>query len=136
MRRVSRNRLVFLTFDPQADYFWLADYIPQIIELDQPIMPRLDRFGHLLGDISIVELPIPHDCTDGFLGAYWRRPAAYLDARVRAAISTCAKLPGHTEALFRLEQDLRSGAWQNRYGDLMDEAQLDIGYRLVIHDCD
>ena len=34
----------------------------------------------------------PHDCTDGFLGAYWRRPHAYLDADVRGAMSTFTKL--------------------------------------------
>jgi len=41
----------------------------------------------------VYPLPIPHDCVDGFLGAYWRRPHAYLDAGVRSAISTFAKVP-------------------------------------------
>ncbi len=122
MRRVSKGRLVFLTFDPQSDYFWLADYVPEIVEIDQPIMPRMGAFRRLLGEVSIAELPIPHDCSDGFLGAYWRRPAAYLDAGVRAAISTFAKLPGLADALSRLEQDLQSGAWHDRYGYLMDQA--------------
>ena len=37
-------------------------------------------------------------------------------------------------SLSRLDQDLQSGAWHDRYGYLMDQAQLDIGYRIVIHD--
>ena len=38
-------------------------------------------------------MPIPHDCRDGFLMAYWRRPEAYLDPAVRANISVFALLP-------------------------------------------
>ena len=29
---------------------------------------------------------VPHDCVDGFLGAFWRRPEAYLDPAVRAGV--------------------------------------------------
>src|SRR3546814_17184839 len=41
-----------------------------------------------LGPVEISAVPIPHDCTDGFLYAYWRRPAAYLAPRIRAAMSS------------------------------------------------
>ena len=33
-----------------------------------------------MGAGEVVDVPIPHDCLDGFLGAFWRRPEAYLDA--------------------------------------------------------
>lgn len=134
MRRVAKGRLVILTFDPEAHYFWLADYIPEIIELDQPIMPKMPAYGRILGDVKIEEILVPHDCTDGFLGAYWRRPHAYLDPKVRASISTFAKLDNIPSSFAKLEQDLASGAWEERYGHLMEEESLDAGYRLVIAD--
>ncbi len=132
MRRVAKDRAVILTFDPAADYFWLADYIPEIIALDQPIMPKMDAFQAVLGQTNVEAVPVPHDCTDGFLGAYWRRPEAYLDPDVRSAISTFAKLDDISGALKQLEDDLASGAWDARYGNLMLKESLDIGYRLVV----
>ena len=42
----------------------------------------------MLGPLEARPLPIPHDCLDGFPGAYWRRPQAYLDPAVRGALST------------------------------------------------
>lgn len=132
MRRVAKQRLVTLTFDPTAPYFWLADYIPEIITIDQPIMPKLSEFGRILGKTEITPIPIPHDCTDGFLGAYWRRPRAYLNPLVRAAISTFPKLDNISAPLAKLESDLNSGVWEAKYGHLMDLDSLDIGYRLVV----
>ena len=134
MRRVARKRLVILTFDPDASYFWLADYIPQIVELDRPIMPKLAWFDQILGKTDIQLVPVPHDCTDGFLGAYWRRPDAYLDPRLRSGISTFAKMAAPIDGLRRLEADLRTGAWATRYADLLELDQLDVGYRLVVSD--
>lgn len=132
MRRVAKQRLVILTFDPAAPYFWLADYLPEIIELDQPIMPPISKFAELLGDVSVLPVPIPHDCRDGFLGAYWRRPHAYLDPKARAAISTFAKLDKAPKALAQLEADLKSSAWEEKYGYIKSLNELDIGYRLIV----
>lgn len=132
MRRVARDRLVILTFDPSGPYFWLADYIPAIVELDQPIMPALSEFERVLGNATIETIPVPHDCTDGFLGAYWRRPHIYLDPGARSAISTFAKMRDVPTSLARLEHDLNSGAWTERYGHLLQLDDLDIGYRLVV----
>lgn len=80
------------------------------------------------------DVPIPHDCRDGFLGAYWRRPEAYLDAGVRSAISSFAKLGDArlADGLARLRADLASGAWERRYGALRTREQIDLGYRLVV----
>jgi hypothetical protein len=78
-------------------------------------------------------LPIPHDCTDGFMAAFWRRPAAYLKPEVRASISSLALTEEHNaEGLARLERDLADGTWRDRYADLVDRDELDAGYRLVI----
>jgi SAM-dependent methyltransferase len=131
MRRVTRGPVVILTFDPAFRGFWLADYMPGLVTLDEAQMPPLNLYGQCLGPVTITPVPIPHDCTDGFLSAYWRRPTAYLDPRVRAAISSFWKVGDVTAALARLERDLRSGEWSRRYGDLLNCDACDMGYRLV-----
>lgn len=132
MRRVARERVVILTWDPEHPAFWLIrDYLPQIREIDRRDFPSLRELESSLGPIKTEALPIPADCVDGFLGAYWRRPAAYLDPRVRAAISIFSKLDA-TAALARLEADLADGTWNARYGELLARPELDAGYRLIV----
>lgn len=131
MRRVTRGRIVVLTYDPAFRGFWLADYVPALVSLDAAQMPRLADVERWLGPVTVSPVPVPHDCTDGFLAAYWRRPAAYLDPRVRAAMSSFRKLGDVTPGLARLDADLASGAWTQRYGALCDLDALDCGYRLV-----
>jgi hypothetical protein len=46
----------------------------------------------VFGLVEGVTVPIPADCRDGFLGAYWKRPSAYLDPAVRESISTFSKI--------------------------------------------
>jgi len=132
MARVAR-RLCVLTWDPAHAGFWLTqDYFPEILTLDQAIFPPLSVFSAAWGDIEVFPLLIPHDCTDGFLAAYWRQPKAYLDPARRAAISTFSKITSLQAGLGKLTQDLRSGRWKTRYGPLRDQPQLDAGYRLVV----
>jgi len=132
MRRVSRGPVVVLTYDPAFRGFWLADYIPALVALDEAQMPRLDDYERRLGPVAISPVPIPHDCADGFLAAYWRRPAAYLDPKFRAAMSSFWALGDVSGALARLESDLRGGAWAERYGHLLALDSCDCGYRLVV----
>lgn len=135
-RRVARRRVVVLTWDPAArDAFWLtAEYLPEIVQLDTARFPAIDALRSHFARSMIRPLRIPHDCRDGFLGAFWRRPAAYLDPRVRAGMSGFAQLaPGAAErGLARLAADLRSGRWHARHGALCRRAAVDLGYRLVI----
>jgi hypothetical protein len=69
---------------------------------------------------------------DGFLGAYWRRPHAYLDAAVRGAISTFGKVGSVEAQLARLRRDIEDGTWARRHGHLLDRTELDLGYRLIV----
>jgi SAM-dependent methyltransferase len=132
MRRVTRGPVVILTYDPSFRGFWLADYIPELVDLDEAQMPRMDAYEESLGPVDVSPVPIPHDCMDGFLSAYWRRPAAYLDPRVRAAMSSFWKLGDVSAALRRLAEDLESGAWGRRYAALLDLDECDCGCRLVV----
>jgi hypothetical protein len=134
MRRVAR-RVVILTWDASyGDEFWLTrDYLRASIDFDEARFPAIEHMAELLGPGAVVEpVPVPHDCTDGFCAAYWRRPAAYLDPAVRANISNLARLGDELdEGLERLRADLASGAWQRRYLSLLGLDEVDVGYRIV-----
>ena len=132
MRRVARRRVVILTWDNASPYFWLTEYVPELLDADRSLFPSVGEFERALGPVSVEPVPIPHDCTDGFLGAHWRRPEAYLDARVLAAISTFSKLADVASGLARLNAELASGEWRRKYGSLLGETALDLGYRLIV----
>lgn len=129
--RVARDRVVVLTFDPRARP-WLTDYLPELAALDEAAMPSLETLAEWLGPISAVPVPVPHDCSDGFLYAYWRRPAAYLDPRIRKGSSSFWKIQQAEAGLARLAADLDSGEWERRYGTLLNHDSYDAGYRLVV----
>ena len=116
-----------VTYDPAAADFWLVDdYFPGIRELDRRTMPSLEELRRVLGPIDLRPVPIPHDCTDGLLGAYWRRPEAYLDAGMRSAISAFAAIPDVDVGVARLRADLDDGTWERRYGHLLELPALDL----------
>lgn len=131
MRRVTRGPIVLLTFDP-SQRPWLTDYLPQLATLDEAHMPRMSDYERWLGNVRIASLLVPHDCTDGFLYAYWRRPAAYLDERIRSGSSSFWAIRDAEAGLSKLARDLDTGAWHHRYSELPALEQYDAGYRLVI----
>jgi SAM-dependent methyltransferase len=132
LSRVARERIVVLTWDQSSEGFWLlTDYFPQFLEADRKRFPPVERLASFLEDPQVITVSIPHDCADGFLGAYWRRPEAYLNADARGGISSFASCRD-LSPLQRLEEDLATGEWQRRNGKLLDEEELDIGYRLVV----
>lgn len=131
MRRVARRRIVLLSFDAEASNFWLTrDYFPDLMALDRRIMPKLSDLASELGEFHVAPVLVPHDCADGFLGAYWRRPNIYLDPVARGSMSSFAKIDAEN-GLKKLARDLDSGAWRERYADLLTLDALDIGYRLL-----
>ncbi len=133
LARVAQGRVVVVTWDPATSGFWLVDdYFPEIVEIDRRMFPSIEEFRQALGPIEVATLSIPHDCVDGFLGAYWRRPHAYLDAGVRGAISTFSKIRALEPGLARLRHDLEDGTWERRYESLLSRSEIDIGYRLFI----
>jgi SAM-dependent methyltransferase len=135
MRRVAR-RVVILTFDPATiDDTWLvSEYFPCAAAIMTDAF-RLEEIVDYLGGARVEPVPVPHDCTDGFFHAYWRRPHAYLDPQVRSGISAFAQLDAQCveEGLERLRADLESGAWERRHADLLELEEMDRGYRLLVH---
>jgi SAM-dependent methyltransferase len=134
--RVARRRVVILTWDSAAGgEFWLvAEYFPEILALDRPRFPSLGSIEHSLGTVRVIPVAVPHDCRDGFLGAFWRRPESYLDATVRAGMSGFVLVDpeGVQRGVARLAEDLRSGRWDARHGALRQQESVDLGYRLIV----
>lgn len=134
LRRVARDRVVVLTYDPDFRGQWQTHYWPGLIGFDQGVMPPLDFFAAHLGPVAIAPVMVPHDCTDGFLYAYWRRPQAYLDPQIRKGSSGFWLIDGAEDGARRLEADLASGAWTERNATLLGADSADMGYRLVVAD--
>ncbi len=132
LRRVT-SRVVMLTFDTDLVPWIASDYLPAIIGQDQFVFPPIDEVATSL-DADIQSVPVPRDCTDGFMGAYWARPELYLDPQRRAGMSAVRKLdPELVEAgMAHLAADLASGAWDEKWGHLRDLDELDLGYRLLV----
>lgn len=138
LRRVARHRIVILTWDQAVtrDFWLLREYLPAAAQVSDALHVPVNYLAELLGGAEIQIVPVPHDCTDGFGAAYWRRPEAYLNPEVRAGISMLAyaEESALTEGLSRLGADLRSGRWYEQHSQLLDLSQLDVGYRLLISD--
>ena len=135
LRRVARRRVVLFTCAAAKPRRLLAG-----ARLPATASPRLVPPGYsleqtlaALGGGRIEPVPIPHDCRDGFMHAYWRRPRAYLDPRVRAGISVFRLLePAEVADGRPLAADLDSGEWERRNGELLELEELDLGYRIVV----
>ena len=136
MRRVSRGPVAILTFDAAAlDDFWLHDYVPEVITVEQQRFPAIEHIVRTLGgSAEVVSVPIPYDCTDGFGEAYYARPEAFLEADVRAAQSgwTLADADAVRRGVEKLASDLSSGAWDERHGGLRHQAERIGAVRLVV----
>ena len=136
LRRVARGPVVVFTWDPAlAGTQWLtSEYLPQLIELDTMRFLPPAEVATALGGGDVRPVPVPRDCRDGFIEAYWARPEAYLEPAVRAGMSGMVQLDqGVVErAMDRLRADLESGEWDRRHGELRGRDELDLGYRLVV----
>lgn len=136
LRRVVRGPVVVLTFDPAAmTRFWLAEYGPDLLDREHRRFPAIDALiAELGGEAYARTVPIPVDCVDGFMEAFYARPEAFLDDEVRAAQSSwgfvdaaqTARITGH------LRRDLESGAWDERHGHLRSQAEHDGSLTLVV----
>ena len=134
MRRVTRGRVVLLTFDGDAlDRFWLAAYVPELIRVERRRYPKIDAICAALGGAIVSELPIPIDCVDGFTEAYYARPERFLDPAVRLSQSAWGFLSGDVRDRFvsTLDDDLRSGQWNERYGDWRTRPFFEGSLRLI-----
>ncbi|MEM7533163.1 MAG: class I SAM-dependent methyltransferase [Chloroflexota bacterium] len=132
INRVATEKFVAITWDPEADPFWLTrDYFPEIHEMDRAIFPDLAELTEHFDDVKMMPLLIPSDCEDGFFAAFWKRPEAYLLPNVRQAMSPFSKVNDLSTGLQKLEDDLASGAWSKKNESILNASSLDVGYRLI-----
>ena len=129
MKRIAR-RCVVLTWIPPEKEFWLTrDYLPHFMEADKKLFPLW--FDEDPDTVEVQTVPVPHDCRDGFLCAYWRRPEAYLNVEVQRSISSFSRVGDYEKGLEKLRGDLSDRTWRNRNQDLLRKTSVDWGYRLV-----
>ena len=85
MRRVAKRQVILLFEPSESLKFWLVEYSPECLALPSETgAPGMADVGVHLNVHTVAPVPIPADCTDGFAGAYWRRPEAYLEPAVRS----------------------------------------------------
>ncbi|WP_158852464.1 class I SAM-dependent methyltransferase [Saccharothrix deserti] len=134
LRRVAPRQVV-LAYDTRrhTEFWFVREYVPEIADLELT-RPSAADIANELGADSVTQLPLPWDFTDGVFPAYWRRPAAYLDPRVRRACSALAQTdPDAVErGIRRLRKDLHSGRWHEQHQDLLNLDHWDAGFRLVV----
>jgi SAM-dependent methyltransferase len=136
LRRVARRVVVFTYDGTDTGWrrrFWLTrDYLPEIAGLLAG-RPSLAELAGAIGG-RVEPVLIPWDCADGFFEAYWRRPEAYLDERVRRGVSVWAGVGPQAEqqAVRSLRADLASGRWAERNRDLVALDEAELGLRLLV----
>jgi SAM-dependent methyltransferase len=137
MRRVARGPVVILTYDAEVSgRMWLmADYLPEVAELDRRIFPTLETLAEWLdAEVSVREVPIPRDTPDWSLGSFWAHPERVLDARARNSTSGFARMSPEVvdRVVAAVERDLQDGTWDARHGHLRELAEYDAGLRLLV----
>lgn len=136
LNRVSRKKVIILTFDPDALHiFWNAQYFPELIAVEQARYPKINVITDLLGNkCEVIPIPIPLNCTDGFQEAFYGRPEAFLSEHVRKAQSAWGFLNADkiTQLVNRLEKDLQSGAWDKKFGHYRTQPWFTGALRLII----
>jgi SAM-dependent methyltransferase len=135
MARVARRRVVLVTMDIAvlAELWLIRDYVPETLPAHAAGFPSIKWLLGALPGATASQMPVPRDCTDGFMAAFWGRPEAYLDPHIRGGTSAWHQLPPAvvTRALGELQDDLERGEWDRRYGRLRQQSSLDVGLRLI-----
>ncbi len=135
-RVVGDGPIVILSFNPEyQSEFWLFDYFPSFAEQAQKWFPRvteMEEFAReqLCRGVQFYRFPLPSDLKDHFAAAGWSRPEIYLDKKYRSGISHFSTTDQEqvTKGLERLSEDLRSGHWDQQYGELRNSMSLDVGF--------
>ena len=135
--RVAR-RVVLFAYEPAIHRkFWLwQEYFPAAASVSAASELSIEQVAEIIAADRVETILVPHDCSDGFGPAYWRRPGAYLEPDVRSCISGLARLPAKDlkPGLERLRHDLDAGTWQTRHHDLLNLDAIDAGLRLIVRE--
>lgn len=137
MCRVARDTVVIATIDPRVcGRMWLLrDYLHEVREMDDRIFPVPEVLvGWLDRPARIEVVPVRRDTPDASLMSFWAHPERVLDPVARAATSGFARQPADVveRVVAAVREDLASGAWDARNGELRALESYDAGLRLVV----
>ena len=137
LRRIARDTVVNLTYDPLVSgAMWLmADYLPEVADLDRRIFPAPELLAGWLGDGARIEvIPVSRDTPDWMLGSFWAHPERVLDEQARNATSGFARMDATVvqRVVEEVRRDLESGMWDERHGHLRQLDAYDAGLRLIV----
>lgn len=138
----SNRKIVIFAADPRLcpeNSCWLQDYFKPIISQSyntyRPIQEVTGELSKATNNkVEVKNFPVPFDINDCFFASAWRRPELYLEQGFRAGVSALAKCPDDVlhPLLHRLESDLRTGQWDEKYGYLRSFDRYEGGYRFLI----
>jgi hypothetical protein len=136
MQRVARGPVLVLTCAPdELDRFWLNSYAPEVIATEARRYPPIETIAAALGgNVQVISVPIPLNCTDGFSEAYFGRPECLLDPGARLANSAWSFVDSSVGNRLddELGRDLESGVWDAKYGNLRTQPELEGSLKLVV----
>ncbi|UOR12847.1 class I SAM-dependent methyltransferase [Halobacillus amylolyticus] len=142
MKRVLRDngKIIIFTLDPRlcADDFWLFEYFSPILEEAYNIHPPIHTLSNLLeevrGPVEVKPFALPNDLEDQFFFSGWNNPELYFEESFKNGTSSLAKGNSKTvsSCLNRLREDLESGKWQRKYGDLLHLKNYECGHFFLV----
>ncbi|HEX3047477.1 MAG TPA: class I SAM-dependent methyltransferase [Bacillota bacterium] len=128
---------VIFTQDPRLcpNDFWYHSYFHDIIEKSYTFHPSANQLKEMLAkvfqnNVEMTTFLIPYDLEDGFFFSAWRYPKRFLDMTFCDGISSLAETPKDIliQIQTKLSDDLNSGSWKSKYGDILYQKEYDFGY--------
>jgi ubiquinone/menaquinone biosynthesis C-methylase UbiE len=130
--------LIYTYFPEEQEFFWLQDYFPFLFSADKDKFPGINKLNEISGKLRLKEMQVIkhelyHTSPDNFMAANWRQPEKYLIKEIRDGISTFRMLSESKveSGLRRLQDDLQSGKWHDKYNAIMNRDYFDAGYRFI-----
>ncbi len=135
VKRVTRNRIVILTYDPdELDKFWNMEYFPGVVEAEKNRYPKLLEIAEVIGiQPRIIKIKIPFNCADGFQEAFYGRPEAFLKNKIRRSQSAWEWISRELEAEYiaHLKKEVDNGEWDRKYGHYRKMRVFEGAYRML-----
>ena len=140
--RVVTNRLVVAAYDQYVGQkSWFGEYFGELWKKWYGALPEYGRLIDLLETVFGVQaaphvFSIAFDSQPPVNEAGWRNPHWYVypGFRNRMPLFQSAQPGSVGDRLLALEEDLDSGMWEAKYGDILSLHELDVGYRVIVMD--
>ena len=118
---------------------WFGRYSPELMQAEAARQSSLESIeAGLGGTVTVKRVPIPNDCTDDFVEAFFRRPEKLLDPEVRGAQSSWKVMEAGVEEVLvgRLKGALESGEWDQEWGHMRKQDVYEGGLAVIVSTMD